>query len=712
MKNIFKIYKRDLKKIFTNSMAIILAVGIAVLPSLYAWFNIYANWDPYGPASTGNMKVAVVINDEGYEFKGVEINVGDQIKSNLKANDMIDWQFVSKERAVNGIKAGDYYAGIEIPKGFSKSLTSIMTKNFKQPKITYYANEKKNAIATKITDKVVQTIQTEVNESFVTTVINLVNKLLGTVIEQGKKEGTNIFQNLQNQIDSAQSAVKSVEKTIDGFEGVMEVAQDLNKSLSKTDLSAILGDTKTVVSDTQDAIKVAESSVDAVTSSVGDVLKSSSKKLANSANNLKKINDATSDKAQAEIKSVLAECAQARKELQAIVPALEKVNNNLPKPLSSVEALIKVLKIADSRLGGVENELNKILKGDTSKKIGDVADKLTSVSTTLDSSLSTYTKEIKPQLDKTVDSLLDVLFDVSNLLTTIENQSPQLNALVKSLNGSIEAGDDLLTSLHSLISNCAKQLEILSKKLDGLGDSEIVNTLMNLTEGNSDDLGSFIACPVKVNTDKIYGIDNYGSAMAPFYSTLALWVGAIILVALIKPKVANKKEIGNIKPREEYFGRSLIFLTISLVQGLIICLGDLYFLKIQCYHPVKFIFAGLCASFVFTFFIYSLVAAWGDIGKAVAVIMLVVQLGGCGGTFPIDVTPAFFRAINPYLPYTFVIDALRECVCGTYGNNYWICLGKLFVYFFIGLLIGTLFRYLFRKPMRFFEKKVEETGLL
>ena len=229
MKNILKIYKRDLKKIFTNSMAIILAVGIAVLP-LYAWFNIYANWDPYGPASTGNMKIAVVINDEGYEYKGVEINVGDQIKSNLKGNNVIDWQFVSKERAMNGIKAGDYYAGIEIPKGFSKALTSIMTKNFKQPKITYYANEKKNAIATKITDKVVQTVQTEVNESFVTTVVNLVNKLLGTVIEEGKKDGTNIFQNLQNQIDSAKSAVKSIEKTIDGFEGVMEVAQDLNKT--------------------------------------------------------------------------------------------------------------------------------------------------------------------------------------------------------------------------------------------------------------------------------------------------------------------------------------------------------------------------------------------------------------------------------------------------------------------------------------------------
>ena len=143
MKNIFKIYKRDLKKIFTNSMEIILAVGIAVLPSLYAWFNIYANWDPYGPASTGNMKVAVVINDEGYEFKGVEINVGDQIKSNLKANDMIDWQFVSKERAVNGIEAGDYYAGIEIPKGFSKSLTSIMTKTLSSLKLPIMQTKRK-----------------------------------------------------------------------------------------------------------------------------------------------------------------------------------------------------------------------------------------------------------------------------------------------------------------------------------------------------------------------------------------------------------------------------------------------------------------------------------------------------------------------------------------------------------------------------------------
>lgn len=711
MKNIFKIYKRDLKKIFTNSMAIILAVGISVLPSLYAWFNIYANWDPYGSESTGNMKVAVAIEDEGYEYQGIEINVGDEMKTSLKSNDTIDWQFVSQEKALSGVKAGDYYAGIVIPKNFSKSLTSIMTKKFKQPEITYYANEKKNAIATKITDKVVQTVQTQVNESFVTTVINLVNKLLGTVIEESKKEGTNIFDNLQGQIDTAQDSVKAVESTIDGFENVMEIAQELNKSLADSDIGDIIGDSQELVDDTEDAIKVAEASVDTVTASVETALKGGATQLTSASENLKKLNSDVSAKGSAEISEVLSDCTAARTKIQTVYTSLEKINKSLPKSLDSIDKLTARLKKLDSRLSTVSDDLNAVLQGDTTKKLDSAADELNNIAKEVNKSLTSYNGNIKPSIDKTVDSLLNVLFDISNLLTTVDDKLPETNELVKSINGSIEAGDDMLTSLHTLISSCSKQLDNLSKKLDGLGDSELVNALVNLSEGNADELGEFIACPVQINTEKVYGIENYGSAMAPFYSTLALWVGAIVLVALIKPKVKNKSEIGKIKPREEYFGRSLIFITFALIQGLIIVLGDLYFLKIQCYHPIKFIFAGLCGAFVFAFFIYSLVAAFGDIGKAVAVIMLVVQLGGCGGTFPIDVTPKFFRVLNPYLPYTFVIDAFRECVCGTYENNYWICLAKLFVYFAAGLVIGTLFRYIFRKPMRFFDKKVEKTGL-
>ena len=156
----------------------------------------------------------------------------------------------------------------------------------------------------------------------------------------------------------------------------------------------------------------------------------------------------------------------------------------------------------------------------------------------------------------------------------------------------------------------------------------------------------------------------------------------------------------------------IIFLIFALIQGLIICLGDLYFLGIQCYHPVKFIFAGCAASLVYTIFIYSLVYAFSDIGKAVAVILLVVQIGGSGGTFPIDVTPRLFQVLNPYLPFTFVIEAMRECVCGTYENNYWIYLLRLCAYLLSGLIIGLLIRFIVKKPIRFFERRIEKTGLL
>ena len=270
MKNILKIYKRDLKKIFTNSMAIILAVGIAVLPSLYAWFNIFANWDPYG--ATGNMQVAVIIDDEGYRYRDIDINVGAQIKSNLEANDAIDWQFVSKKEAMNGIKSGKYYAGIEIPKGFSKSLTSIVTNKFRQPQITYYANEKKNAIATKITDKVVQTVQQEVNESFVTTVINVVSSLIDVMADATKNKGADMLGDLQSKIDSANDTITSVQKTVNGFENIMKVSRSLSDTIDSDNLNALLKDSGELVDNGTEMAEIIQLSIGSLTSTADSVL--------------------------------------------------------------------------------------------------------------------------------------------------------------------------------------------------------------------------------------------------------------------------------------------------------------------------------------------------------------------------------------------------------------------------------------------------------
>ena len=301
--------------------------------------------------------------------------------------------------------------------------------------------------------------------------------------------------------------------------------------------------------------------------------------------------------------------------------------------------------------------------------------------------------------------------DVSNVLTALQKDMPGVNTLVEALVKSAEAGDGMMKSLSSLIGTFSSQLDELSGKIEKLSNSDIVNATVNLTTKNADELGEFIACPVKVNTDKVYGIDNYGSAMAPFYTTLAIWVGATILVAILHTNIKKKKEFTSLKPTQEYFGRGLTFLALSLIQSVIICAGDLWFLRIQCYHPIKFMIAGITGSVAIMFFIYTLAYTFGDIGKALAVIMLVVQIGGSGGTFPIDVTPQFFRAINPYLPFTFVIEAMRECVCGTFENDFWIYLLKLGTYILVSLFIGLIIRPCVKKPIQFFTKRVEETGL-
>lgn len=709
MKTIGKIFRRDVKKLFTNSMAVILAVGVAVLPSLYAWFNIYANWDPYG--STGNMQVAVVIDDKGYTYQDISVNVGEEIRKNLMANDLIDWQFVSKEEALEGIKSGKYYAGIEIAEDFSESLTSIVTSEFEQPQITYYANEKKNAIATKITDKVVQTVQTEVNESFVTTVVDLLNGVLGTAVEIADAHGAELFADLQEKITSAKGNIGALTEALESFEKVMQVAQTLNGSLDTDNLTALLQNTDTLVQNTENTVKLAQASVDSVTSSVDTVLLDAADALSDAAAALESVQDAVGNKNTAVLEKALSVCTGAQANLQIVIDALTNVNDHLPKPLPAVTDILARLNTVNTRLQSAIRELDNLLKNGKNPA-AESAKELRAISAAVKGVSDAYKSEVKPVLSHEVGSLLAVMSNLSVLLQDVNGDMPNVQNLVAALEEAVGAGSSMLGALHTLLDNCCAQLDRLSETLRSLADSEMVNAVLNFTGSNSDELGEFIACPVAVHTEKIYAIDNYGSAMAPFYTTLAIWVGAIVLVAIFKTEVKNKKELGGVKPYQEYFGRLPIFLLFSLVQSLIICLGDLYFLKIQCYHPAKFIFAGCAAGLIFTFFIYSLVAAFGDIGKAVAVILLVVQLGGSGGTFPIDVTPHFFQVIHPYLPFTFVIDAMRECVCGVYGNHYWMYLLMLCAYLAVGLVLGTGVRALVRKPMRFFSKRIEDTGLL
>ena len=231
MKNIWKIFTKDVKQLVKQPFALIIIIGLCVIPSLYAWFNIFANWDPY--ANTGGIPVAVVSLDQDYTLKdGSVVNMGESVLESLHSNTSVKWIFPdTEEEAEEGVESGKYYAAIVITDKFTYSMYNVFKENFKNPTITYYENEKRNAVATKITDTAVSTVKQSINEKFIevvaSTIFTQTNELSSEMENQdvfSEFEGklTNLNNNLigySDMIDefiSANAVLEAEIKTADG----------------------------------------------------------------------------------------------------------------------------------------------------------------------------------------------------------------------------------------------------------------------------------------------------------------------------------------------------------------------------------------------------------------------------------------------------------------------------------------------------------------
>ncbi|MBQ3692194.1 MAG: YhgE/Pip family protein, partial [Clostridia bacterium] len=272
MKNIRSIFKNDLKKIGTNLVAFIVMIGICILPALYAWFNIASNWDPYGNAK--NIKIAVVNLDEGAEFGNMKIDIGSQVVENLKTNNQLGWQFVSKAEAEEGVKVGTYYASVTIPKDFSANMTSILSGELKRPQIIYTLNEKLNAIAPKITDKGAEAIKNSVNQSFIdtitTTLVETLTTTAGTADSGYLKIKNNLNDNVQDIIDNIEAVQTSIDlviTTIDASNVLLDNAKD-----GLPNVQDLLVGAGTLSSDTKNTINGAGTAASQITAGADGVI--------------------------------------------------------------------------------------------------------------------------------------------------------------------------------------------------------------------------------------------------------------------------------------------------------------------------------------------------------------------------------------------------------------------------------------------------------
>lgn len=720
MKKSFQIFKRDIGRLSKNIVALIVVIGVCIIPSLYAWFNIAANKDPYG--NTANIKIAVANNDAGTENDMLgNLDVGGQIVDTLKENDSLGWVFVSEDKAISGVKSGEYYAAIVIPDNFSESMVSFLSGKIEQPEFDYYLNEKKNAIAPKITDTGANTIQQQVNTEFVSAAAGTVADILnGSVSGIGTKLD-DVQNDISTKISTVSDNLKEYEKALDSFNKTVDSSNKLIEK-SKKSMAIVKSDANSGVN----SIKNGTDSLTLVRNDIADFANDLGAEISKAQNSLAKVNTKSGinlGKISSKTESIHGQFQEMITSVESIIDknsemliTLKEINKKYPS-----DSLTNLINELDSQNSKYKTILQKLRTGSdsindattTSVKAVESISKIIEKNTKdIHSSKITVENGIMTGLNTSLDTFSNIQGTLSGILKGVGPATDNVVTLMDQLENSLDSAKKALSSTGSSIKKVQERLDKANVDISVVKTSKIYIKLKDMTNLDSDKVASFMSSPVKLKTETFYSVENYGTAMTPFYTNLAIWVGGIVLIAIFKMEVDKSEKIKNFTPTQAYFGRWMLFILVGFVQALIICLGDIFILKIKCQHPVLFVVAGLVAAFVYVNLIYALSLTFKHIGKAVSVILVILQIPGSAGTYPIEMTPGFFQAIHPLLPFTYGINAMREAIAGTYGHYYVKNLVILLIYVPIALFIGLVLRRLLLNLNSLFDKKLEQTGLM
>ncbi len=726
MKNVWKIFQRDMMRVRNNVIALVVIIGISVVPCLYAWFNIAASWDPY--SNTGNLKVAVASADEGYEGSliPIEINIGDKVLSALRENTQMEWVFTTEEKATSGVKSGKYYAAIVIPKDFSNKMMSVFSEKVEKPEITYYSNAKENAIAPKVTDKGAGAVQRQVNEVFIETVSDTTLTVLQAVSNMTQASGAEtIVDNLNTNLNQIAGDLTASAGLLESFSDMTGSAQKLLSSTTEF-LQTVQQQTKESRQTFQETSKTfsgLDDSMDVAADSVGTALKSAE----NVYDQMDQVISGAFSDESADAQQIASTLDTLAGQVGNVVTAYTSVRDSVaavadkyPETSPLVDAIVVRMDTSIQQQKNLQSKLQDSAKGlrDATTDLGTARSELKDLAAKNRENMSgvsaSYKSSVQKSLNQLSASLTSSKQEISSLLSQLDQSANGIYKLTDTADSDLSEIQKVLGDSGELLTEASDRIADTTARLDEMEASGDFSELKALISGDKSAISTFLAAPVSLDTHKIYEIANYGSSMAPFYSVLSIWIGGIVLVAMLKVNVSENctKGLKNVELHQIYFGRFITFMIVGLFQSTLIALGDLLYLGIQCEHPFLFLLGCWFSSLVFVNIIYTLTVSLGDIGKAVSVILLVVQVAGTGGTFPIEVAPSFFRAAYPLLPFTHSMAALRETVGGMYGMNYWIDLGKLAIFLGISLIVGLVLRKPIIKANDAFTEKLEETKLM
>lgn len=718
MGNILKVLKRDFARLFTVPAAWVIMFGMVFIPPLYSWYNIVGFWDPYG--NTNGITVAVANNDTGTDNALIgKQNLGGQIVNQLKDNDQLGWTFVTEAEAMSQVESGKAYAAIVIPKDFSNDLAGVATGGKDKPTLQYYVNEKASAIAPKVTDVGASTADRTVNSTFVSTVSEVLTEVINTVgdkaiatEDQTKAKTITTLNEASSDVQHTRDTIAKLNTKLAGtpeqtrtarqaLEDARELGIDTAQGLAGA--SKLIGTTQTslntFVTATSGSLDQGSSLLSQASSranqSIGTVtgmLNSANQQVGGMINTAADINQANAD-----VIAQLKELPNANQEpLKSAISKLDNRNSNLAETLNNLSSLNTTIGNTYTDTAGLASSLN------------------TATQTTLDATntaRSTLVSGALPQLNTGLNTLSSTASTLSNGITSQSSLIDQSEQTLDQLDKAVSSTTTALNSTDQALAGVQAKLSTLATDIKALSISSSLNALIG-TDGKLDasTISDFMLSPTVISEKAIYPVAAYGSGMAPLFTTLSLWVGAFVLVVIPKLET-DDEDIDNLTPSQGYLGRFLLLATLAATQGLVTGIGDLI-IGIQCASAPVFLLTCVITSLVYMSVIFALSTTFMHVGKGVCVALVILQVPGASGLYPIEMMPGFFRTLYPLLPFTYSIDALRETIGGFYDGHWFGYIGKLLIFAMLAFLLGLGARPKLANLNRLFAREIKESDMI
>lgn len=704
MRNIWRIFRADWQRISASVVAVVVIMGLCLIPCLYAWFNIFSNWDPYGPDATSNIRVAVTSEDEGYELLGLKLNIGSMVLDGLKSNNQMGWDFVdSREEALEGVRSGKYYAALIVPADFTGNFVSILDTDLRHPQIEYYENEKKNAIAPKITNKAKTAVQDEINATVVETVTNAVTTVSSVCRALGL-DADDVSQGVIEKLSSAQDSLRALEETLTAMQTLADqtdsilacagvVAGDLDSIVSGNDLSGIQDALDRGIgrlNETEAEIARQLEDIDAQIDVIAD-------DIAAAVGTAEDVAGFLAGPAQ-QLDQRLAEQQQRLEKLRDFAAGYPAVQERLGNAIYRIGELRDLLKTLEDP-GQLETWRQEV-----QAKVDELRQELREAALRISGSVNQRLEELNRDVTEKLQTLQSVFDSVSGSLSALGDKLTRYQEAIQSTGTTLSGAIQLSSTLRG-------DLGQLAQDMDRIVTSDGFRRFVEVLENDPEGLADYLSDPVSMETVPVYEITSYGSSMAPYYIMLALFVGSLLTATMLHVN-APMPGLSRLRPWQRFFGRYQLFFLIGMIQALVTGLGCIYYIGIQCPYPGLFLLACCVCSLNFTMMNYALVYALDNIGMAASVIIMVIQVAGSGGVYPIDVLPGIFQTLYKFMPFHYGMDMLRETIAGRYENVYWKNLAVMAAMCVLFAVLGMVLYYPARPLNRLIARSKEKSGIM